>query len=60
MDNGQTFWAKNNHKNYIFLKLEIDSNIPDLDRSYQKSHVIGLGEFQDLQLIISILSKLKF
>jgi hypothetical protein len=27
IENSQTFGAKNNHKNYIFIKLEIDSNI---------------------------------
>ena len=48
----QTFWVKNNHRNYIFVKLEIDSNMPDLQRSYPKSHVIGPGELQGFKITV--------
>ena len=47
-----TFWVKNNHRNYIFIKFEIDSNMPDLQRSYPKSHVIGPGELFGFKIIV--------
>ena len=47
-----TFWVKNNHRNYIFIKFEIDSNMPDLQRSYPKSHVIGPGELYGFKIIV--------
>ena len=51
-EKSQTFWVKNNHRNYIFVKLEIDSNMPDLQRSYPKSHVIGPGELQGFKITV--------
>ena len=51
-EKSQTFWVKNNHRNYIFVKLEIDSNMPDLQRTYPKSHVIGPGELQGFKIIV--------
>ena len=51
-EKSQTFWVKNNHRNYIFVKLEIDSNMPDLARSYPKSHVIGPGELQGFKITV--------
>ena len=47
-----TFWVKNNHRNFIFIKFEIDSNMPDLQRSYPKSHVIGPGELYGFKIIV--------
>ena len=51
-EKAQTFWVKNNHRNYIFIKLEIDNNMPDLQRTYPKSHVIAPGEMQGFRIII--------
>ena len=51
-ERSQTFWVKNNHRNHIFVKLEIDSNMPDLARSYPKSHVIAPGELQGFKIIV--------
>jgi len=46
-ERAQTFWVKNNHRNHIFVKLDIDANnMPDLQRTYPKSHVIAPGELQ--------------
>ena len=47
-----TFWVKNNHRNFIFVKFEIDSNMPDLQRSYPKSHVIGPGELYGFKITV--------
>ena len=52
-ERSQTFWVKNNHRNHIFVKLEIDSNnMPDLQRTYPKSHVIAPGEMQGFKITI--------
>ena len=52
-EKAQTFWVKNNHRNFIFIKLDIDSNnLPDLIRSYPKSHVIAPGEMQGFRIIV--------
>ncbi|MCQ2815955.1 MAG: hypothetical protein MJ252_01695, partial [archaeon] len=51
-EKGGTFWVKNNHRNHIFVKLEIDSNMPDLMRTYPKSHVIAPGEIQGFRVIV--------
>ena len=51
-EKSQTFWVKNNHRNYIFVKLEIDSNMPDLQRTYPKSHVIAPGELQGFKVTV--------
>ena len=46
------FWVKNNHRNYIFIKLDIDNNLPDLIRSTPKSHVIAPGEMQGFKIVV--------
>ena len=52
-ERSQTFWVKNNHRNHIFVKLEIDSNnLPDLQRTYPKSHVIAPGEMQGFKITL--------
>jgi len=52
-ERSQTFWVKNNHRNHIFVKLEIDSNnMPDLQRTYPKSHVIAPGEMQGFKITL--------
>ena len=52
-EKSQTFWVKNNHRNHIFVKLEIDANnMPDLQRSYPKSHVIAPGEAQGFKIVL--------
>ena len=51
-EKAQTFWVKNNHRNYIFVKLEIDNSMPDLQRSYPKSHVIAPGEMQGFRIVL--------
>ena len=52
-EKAKTFWIKNNHRNYIFVKLDIDSNnLPDLQKSYPKSHVIAPGEMQGFRIVI--------
>ena len=51
-ERSQTFWVKNNHRNFIFVKLEIDSNMPDLQRTYPKSHVIAPGELQGFKVTV--------
>ena len=51
-EKSQTFWVKNNHRNHIFVKLEIDNNMPDLQRTYPKSHVIAPGEIQGFRIVL--------
>ena len=52
-EKAKTFWIKNNHRNYIFVKLDIDStNLPELQKSYPKSHVIAPGEMQGFKIIV--------
>ena len=52
-ERSQTFWVKNNHRNHIFVKLEIDqNNMPDLQRTYPKSHVIAPGEMQGFKITL--------
>ena len=51
-EKAQTFWVKNNHRNHIFIKLEIDNNMPDLQRTYPKSHVIAPGEMQGFRIVL--------
>ena len=52
-EKAKTFWVKNNHRNYIFVKLDIDSNnLPDLTRTYPKSHVIAPGEMQGFRIVV--------
>lgn len=51
-ERSQTFWVKNNHRNHIFVKLEIDSNMPDLSRTTPKSHVIAPGELQGFKVTV--------
>ena len=52
-EKGQTFWVKNNHRNFIFIKLDIDNNnLPDLMRTYPKSHVIAPGEMQGFRIVV--------
>ena len=52
-ERSQTFWVKNNHRNHIFVKLDIDStNLPDLQRTYPKSHVIAPGELQGFKITL--------
>ena len=51
-ERSQTFWVKNNHRNHIFIKLEIDGNMPDLSRTYPKSHVIAPGELQGFKVTV--------
>ena len=49
----QTFWVRNNHRNHIFVKLDIDANnMPDLERTYPKSHVIAPGELQGFKIVL--------
>ena len=52
-EKAKTFWIKNNHRNYIFVKLDIDSNnLPELQRTYPKSHVIAPGEMQGFRIVV--------
>nr|MCQ2820299.1 hypothetical protein [archaeon] len=51
-EKGGTFWVKNNHKNHIYVKLEIDSSMPDLMRTTPKSHVIAPGEIQGFRVMV--------
>ena len=52
-ERSQTFWVKNNHRNHIFVKLDIDANnMPDLQRTYPKSHVIAPGELQGFKITV--------
>ena len=52
-EKAKTFWIKNNHRNFIFVKLDIDSNnLPDLQRTFPKSHVIAPGEMQGFRIVV--------
>ena len=51
-ERAQTFWVKNNYRNFIFVKLEIDNNLMDLQKSYPKSHVIAPGEMQGFRIVV--------
>ena len=52
-EKAKTFWVKNNHRNYIFVKLDIDNNnLPDLQRTFPKSHVIAPGEMQGFRIVV--------
>ena len=52
-EKAKTFWVKNNHRNFIFVKLDIDSNnLPDLQRTFPKSHVIAPGEIQGFRIVV--------
>ena len=48
----KTFWVKNYLKTYIFIRFDIDQNLPELQRSTPLSHVISPGETYGFKLTI--------
>jgi len=48
----KTFWIKNNLRTHIFIRLEIDPNFSELQKSSPLSHVISPGDIYGFKITV--------